>query len=940
MTWQYVFDSQIDLLGHNRANSRILPNDAERQARTARALLERLTSAPGQILADEVGMGKTFVALAAAASVALSDERPVAVMVPPGVLGKWQRDFDVFRQNCLPAGTKIRCATARNGVEFLKLLDDPPERRAHILFLPHGALSRRLSDEWVKLALIQRCMHGRHGATAARIAIARFAGSLLRKEHITRRSPRIWEELLEKPSKSWLKVLQRHLPDEHHDDPIPTAVQRALDLPALKSPLNKLWNAVDQMPRRETKHIDKHIKRVRDSIKDIISELWNACFLQAEARLPLLVIDEAHHLKNAQTRLSSLFQTEESREDADTVTRGALAGVFERMLFLTATPFQLGHHELCNILERFDGIDWKGPAAPDGGLASYRQQIKKLRCKLDKSQSNAQRLDTCWGRLRNDDLVIDGRAMEDVSGWWEQAYSSNNLTDRGRAARDAFLAARDSLKLVEKDLRTFVFRHLRSRQLLGNAKHLPRRRKLTGRAIAAKDESITDLELPGLEMTPDAALPFMLAARLVALTPRSRPVAAEGLASSYEAFLDTRKSFATNAHTRVDEVLEDDFIAEQIPNNVDINWYLSCINEAIRENGRVRSEHHPKIGPVAERVVELWRRGEKVVVFCHYVKTGRALRSHISHLLQRELVGQACGELGISPQKFAATMEHSAKRFEKRDRSLHRRSSELVKELLVSYSELLPLQERIIDVVLRFMRTPTFLLRYFEKAGTAVTPETLHEAFDRRDGSGLRLVEVIENFFEFLNRRCTSVEREKYLDALMSVQTGSLYAHEDGDSADSKESLLATVRLVNGGTKQQAREHLMLAFNTPFYPEILIASSVLAEGVDLHLNCRHIIHYDLSWNPSDIEQRTGRVDRIGAKAECALAPIQVFYPYLAGTQDEKLYRVVMDRDRWFNVVMGGTFKADYQTAETIAERVPLPESALSELILQLGTDET
>lgn len=79
--------------------------------------------------------------------------------------------------------------------------------------------------------------------------------------------------------------------------------------------------------------------------------------------------------------------------------------------------------------------------------------------------------------------------------------------------------------------------------------------------------------------------------------------------------------------------------------------------------------------------------------------------------------------------------------------------------------------------------------------------------------------------------------------------------------------MLPNVRLANGGVDREDRRRLLLAFNTPFLPEILIASSVLAEGVDLHLDCRHVIHHDLSWNPSTLEQRTGRVDRLGCKAE-------------------------------------------------------------------------
>jgi hypothetical protein len=121
-------------------------------------------------------------------------------------------------------------------------------------------------------------------------------------------------------------------------------------------------------------------------------------------------------------------------------------------------------------------------------------------------------------------------------------------------------------------------------------------------------------------------------------------------------------------------------------------------------------------------------------------------------------------------------------------------------------------------------------------------------------------------------------------------------------AAPVSESLVPNVRRVNGTTGADTRQRLMLAFNTPFHPEILVASSVMAAGVDLHLNCRYVLHHDLCWNPSTLEQRTGRVDRIGAKAETDRQLIHVYIPFVAETQDEKMYRVVMDRERWFHIV--------------------------------------
>ena len=69
---------------------RVSKEDAARQERTAQEILRRLEHQSGLILADEVGMGKTFVALAVASAVALArpEDGPVVVMVPPSLKQK------------------------------------------------------------------------------------------------------------------------------------------------------------------------------------------------------------------------------------------------------------------------------------------------------------------------------------------------------------------------------------------------------------------------------------------------------------------------------------------------------------------------------------------------------------------------------------------------------------------------------------------------------------------------------------------------------------------------------------------------------------------------------------------------------------------------------------------------------------------------------------
>jgi hypothetical protein len=51
------------------------------------------------------------------------------------------------------------------------------------------------------------------------------------------------------------------------------------------------------------------------------------------------------------------------------------------------------------------------------------------------------------------------------------------------------------------------------------------------------------------------------------------------------------------------------------------------------------------------------------------------------------------------------------------------------------------------------------------------------------------------------------------------------------------------------------------AFNSPFWPFVLATTSVGQEGLDFHLYCHAVVHWNLPTNPVDLEQREGRVHR-------------------------------------------------------------------------------
>src|SRR5437899_12430414 len=103
--------------------------------------------------------------------------------------------------------------------------------------------------------------------------------------------------------------------------------------------------------------VSERLDTARRALRQIEAELWKGLLAAARCRSPLLVMDEAHHLKNPATALARQLQSLDSAEDLRTGD-GAMANAFDRMLFLTATPFQLGHHELVRVLQRFGDVRW------------------------------------------------------------------------------------------------------------------------------------------------------------------------------------------------------------------------------------------------------------------------------------------------------------------------------------------------------------------------------------------------------------------------------------------------------------------------------------------------------------------------------------------------------------------------------------------------------
>jgi superfamily II DNA or RNA helicase len=129
----------------------------------------------------------------------------------------------------------------------------------------------------------------------------------------------------------------------------------------------------------------------------------------------------------------------------------------------------------------------------------------------------------------------------------------------------------------------------------------------------------------------------------------------------------------------------------------------------------------------------------------------------------------------------------------------------------------------------------------------------------------------------------------------------------------------------NGETKgrsAQARK-----FRMPGYPLVLVSTDVFQEGEDLHTFCDSVMHYGLSGSPVSIEQKIGRVDRVNSAAQRRLISlndrkpdddelIQVTYPFVRESIEAIQVQVLCGRMNEFieslNDIEPGTAPRDDQ----------------------------
>ena len=1030
-------------LGHGATTA--VEEAATRQERTIDAVLRRLYAPSDEqrremvLLADEVGLGKTFVALGVAWSVlrgrslAGLSAGPVLVVTPHAyaLFKKWEREAERFLQFVAPPGEGFDVEAVSTPHELAQALR---KRKPTLVIARMPAFTGRLHQaETARMAAVHSLlrMRGFHLPMDDRLTMLSDWPHMTRETLDLRRSSSAWDAA-------------RNTDSVGFGDAHVRAAWRRLE-------------ATDAGLCRRTRESWERVREGRQrraSFGEDLREICRAAIAQTVPhRLPLVIVDEIHNWKNHPTSWQRFLHMLGLRID--------------RLLGMSATPFQLGPHELIRVLNLRSCL-----LLPPGREAFLTRCVSVLETELQAAQAAGESLRECWAEVG----VADVGELERV---WISGVADDppdSLPPRLRNALSALREVQEVHGRLGKNLRPFMLRHRRDsshRAWLVGREADPGRRMPSVRRSALRSE-------PGLDVGGDAELVHYLMMRAVQEQKDGRGSTSLGadLGGSYRFFRDAE-------------------LHRMLPGrNEEAKRYLRLVKHAVSGN----THEHPKVAITAARAFDAWREGEKTLIFCFNVATvgsvqeavkGRidahttdvltaALGCEVEGLetrlknLQKRLYnyrqsvfllfqdhplagpnGRLPRRLAIRERDIREIAERLARGGPPHDRSRfdRRRVIAATEQVLLSRwtgsaqgmewleSVLTPLQLRettsasievisgpdwysrrreLIEGMLREgeaealpddedvdfsgqqwspediaawkhvldgragqatlrpylggsrIDVPSLLTRYHSEA-LAKLPARLRALAARMLRRMIRspgfLARFILNDPSTDSRVETSLVHTRYdseapsgesartrFGAYLETLDKAVGLEEQIGAYEEASKNREVVARVTGSVPTYERDRLFMGFNTPLVPEVLIVTTVGQEGIDLHRECRHVVHHDLPWNPATLEQRTGRVDRIGSKTErlrnkeAAACSLDIAVPYIAGTYDEHRFRVVHGRTHLFEVTMGSAYtvdghrstsaseSADDGTGEAGVAWTPVPETIATDLRVHLEAE--
>ncbi|WP_082652068.1 DEAD/DEAH box helicase [Gorillibacterium timonense] len=129
-----------------------------------------------------------------------------------------------------------------------------------------------------------------------------------------------------------------------------------------------------------------------------------------------------------------------------------------------------------------------------------------------------------------------------------------------------------------------------------------------------------------------------------------------------------------------------------------------------------------------------------------------------------------------------------------------------------------------------------------------------------------------------------------------------------------------------GGMNRGKKDWMMDLFRGR--AQVLVATEAGGEGINLQF-CHHMINFDLPWNPMRLEQRIGRVHRLGQEHDVCIYNLST-----RGTIEEHILNLLHEKINMFELVIGGLD----QILESMEKKTAL-ESDLMKLVMEADGEQ-
>ncbi|MDQ1295998.1 MAG: hypothetical protein QG608_3885, partial [Actinomycetota bacterium] len=145
------------------------------------------------------------------------------------------------------------------------------------------------------------------------------------------------------------------------------------------------------------------------------------------------------------------------------------------------------------------------------------------------------------------------------------------------------------------------------------------------------------------------------------------------------------------------------------------------------------------------------------------------------------------------------------------------------------------------------------------------------------------------------------------------------------------------VRILHGGLTDTEQQEIVESFTLESSPiRVLVTGDVASEGVNLHLQCHELIHFDIPWSLIRIEQRNGRIDRYGQRRRPQITTLLLEPDTDSFSGDIRVLAKLLEKEREAHTALGDVAsllgKYDVAAEEEEIRKVLAGEQSLDETL--------